>query len=130
MVPESKTPTLDLKAIQAHCSQRTFSAAEVYEAFQAMGIDYGPGHRGIEAVYAAPEQILVKLKLPASLSGTEDQFILHPSMMDSALQASSVSDWVPETPIPAAGKPTLSRSCPLLWKSLKSWVNVPPQCGP
>ena len=87
-VPESKMPTLDLKTIQAHCSQRTFSAAEVYEAFQAMGIDYGPGHRGIEAVYAAPEQILVKLKLPASLSGTEDQFILHPIMMDSALQAS------------------------------------------
>ena len=73
LVPESKTLTLDLKAIQAHCSQRTLSAAEVYEAFQAMGIDYGPGHRGIEAVYVAPEQILAKLKLPAALSGTEDQ---------------------------------------------------------
>ena len=88
LVPESKTLTLDLKAIQAHCSQRTLSAAEVYEAFKAMGIDYGPGHRGIEAVYVAPEQILAKLKLPAALSGTEDQLVLHPSMMDSALQAS------------------------------------------
>ncbi|MBN4053213.1 SDR family NAD(P)-dependent oxidoreductase, partial [bacterium AH-315-L15] len=84
----SEVSTLDLPALQAQCSQSSLSSTQCYEAFRAMGIDYGPGHQGIEMVYVGPGQVLAKLSLPTSVSDTQDQFVLHPSLMDSALQAS------------------------------------------
>ncbi|MBP2630952.1 MAG: pksN 10 [Firmicutes bacterium] len=83
-----KAPTLDLPALQAQCSQSTLSSSQCYEAFRAIGIDYGPAHQGIEMVYVGSGQVLAKLSLPLSVSDTQDQFVLHPSLMDSALQAS------------------------------------------
>jgi polyketide synthase PksN len=80
--------TLDLAALQAQCSQSILSASQCYEAFKSVGIDYGPGHRGVEAIYAGTGQVLAKLSLPSSLSGTRDRFVLHPALLDSALQAS------------------------------------------
>jgi polyketide synthase PksN len=84
----AEVPALDLKTLQAKCSQSSFSPATCYETFKAMGIDYGPGHQGIEMVYAGSGQVLAKLSLPTSVADTKDQFILHPSLLDSALQAS------------------------------------------
>ncbi len=81
-------PVLDLKALQTQCSQSSLSSSECYEIYSEMGIDYGPGHQGIEKVYVGLGQVLAKLYLPSVVSETRDQFILHPSLMDSALQAS------------------------------------------
>ena len=53
-----------------------------------MGIDYGPSHQGIEDVYVGEGQVLARLSLPSCVADTQDQYILHPSLMDSALQAS------------------------------------------
>ncbi len=84
----AERPVLDINALQAACRQRTLSAAQCYETFRAMGIEYGAGHQGIEAVYIGADQVLAKLSLPASVADTHDQFVLHPSMLDAALQAS------------------------------------------
>ena len=86
--PVTENSSLDLSAIKAHCNQSSISAGECYDAFKTMGIDYGPAHRGIEMIYVGQAQVLARLALPASVSDTLDQFILHPSIMDSALQAS------------------------------------------
>jgi polyketide synthase PksN len=80
--------TLDIKTLQAECSQSILSSAQCYEAFEKMGITYGSGHRGIEEVYVGLGKVLSKLTLPSSVLDTQDQFILHPSLMDSSLQAS------------------------------------------
>ena len=80
-------PILDIDAIKSECNRRVLSSDHCYEMFKAMGISYGPGHRGIEKVYGNSEQVLAKLSLPASILDTENQFVLHPSLMDSALQA-------------------------------------------
>ena len=80
-------PTLDLNEMQARCNQTFFSAAEIYAVFQRMGIDYDPAYQGIEAIFVGSDQVLAKLSLPASVSDTKDQFVLHPSIMDSAIQA-------------------------------------------
>ncbi|BBB93440.1 MAG TPA: SDR family NAD(P)-dependent oxidoreductase [Methylomusa anaerophila] len=85
----AKGPALDLAALQAQCSQSTLSSSQYYEAFRAAGIDYGPAHQGIETVYVGTGQVLAKLSLPASVAGTQAQFFLHPSLLDSALQASA-----------------------------------------
>ena len=81
-------PALDLKSLKAECSQGSLSSSQLYDSFKTMGIEYGPAHRGIELVYIGSGRVLAKLSLPAVVSGTQDQFILHPSIIDSALQAS------------------------------------------
>ena len=86
--PVAEVPTLDLPALQARCSQSSLSSSQCYEAFRSIGIDYGPGHQGVEVVYVGSGQVLAKLSLPSSVSDTQYQFVLHPSLMDSALQAS------------------------------------------
>ena len=84
----SGIPRLDIKAMQAGCGNDSLSSAQLYEAFRSVGIDYGPGHMGVEKVYIGQGEVFARLSLPSSLSGTTEQFVLHPSLMDSALQAS------------------------------------------
>ncbi|WP_373855388.1 SDR family NAD(P)-dependent oxidoreductase, partial [Desulfocucumis palustris] len=86
--PLGGIPTLDLKALRAKCSQSVLSSAQCYEAFKLMGFDYGPGHRGIERVHTGQEQVLARLSLPSCVSDGQAKFVLHPGMLDSALQAS------------------------------------------
>ncbi|MEH2062926.1 MAG: SDR family NAD(P)-dependent oxidoreductase [Nostoc sp.] len=83
-----KRPALDLANLQSQCQQKNLSAAQCYQVFESVGIKYGPGHQGIDTVYVGNQQVLAKLRLPASVSNTADQFVLHPSLMDSALQSS------------------------------------------
>ncbi|WP_255298242.1 SDR family NAD(P)-dependent oxidoreductase [Brevibacillus dissolubilis] len=79
--------TLDLSALQAQCSRGTIDAEKCYEAFQKMGLAYGPSHQGIEKLYLGQQEVLAKLSLPSCIAATEEQYVLHPSLMDSALQA-------------------------------------------
>ena len=84
----SELPVLDLKALRVECGKKILQANEVYETYRAMGIEYGPGHRGIETIYVGKDLVLAKLSLPSSIAETEAEFVLHPSIMDAALQAS------------------------------------------
>ncbi|MCX7747899.1 MAG: SDR family NAD(P)-dependent oxidoreductase [Clostridia bacterium] len=84
----TEVPGLNIKALQENCSQGILSAKQCYEAFSGMGMEYGLGHRGMEQIYLGQGEVLAKLSLPASVSDTLGGFFLHPSMMDSALQAS------------------------------------------
>ena len=86
--PSNRRPPLDLTSLQKRINLNQFSSDQCYEAFKAMGIDYGAGHQGIKAVYAGNDQVLAKLVIPSVVGGMQDQFVLHPSIMDSALQAS------------------------------------------
>ncbi|MCP5003919.1 MAG: hypothetical protein GY941_08220, partial [Planctomycetes bacterium] len=63
-------------------------AEDCYQAFKEMGIDYGEGHRGIREIYLGKNQILARLSLPSSLKETQSEYVLHPSLMDAALQSS------------------------------------------
>ena len=97
-----KIPALDLKSLQDSYNQSRLSAEQCYEAYKAMGIDYGPSHQGIRGVYWEEGQVLARLALPSCVANTQDKFVLHPSLMDSALQASV---WL--TPNVSECKPTL-----------------------
>jgi len=77
---------LDIPDLQAKTGA-CFSAEQCYAAYRDFGIDYGPAHRGVEAIYAGHDAILAKLSLPNCVADTGGQFVLHPSIMDSALQA-------------------------------------------
>ncbi|MCC9263789.1 SDR family NAD(P)-dependent oxidoreductase [Bacillus velezensis] len=83
-----RAPVLDVEAVQARCGGRRMSKAECYEAFDSLGITYGPSHQALDTVYAGSGEVLAKLTLPPSAREEKEPFILHPSMLDAALQAS------------------------------------------
>ncbi len=83
-----EAPTLDIEALKAQFHPSALSAGQLYEIYKSLGFHLGTGFQGVDTVYASQGQVLAKLCLPSSVSGTKDQFVLHPSMMDSALQAS------------------------------------------
>ncbi|WP_139487918.1 SDR family NAD(P)-dependent oxidoreductase [Brevibacillus dissolubilis] len=85
--PVEDTKTLDLPALQAQCRRSVLSSAQCYEMYRAMGLTYGPGHQGIQEVYIGADQVVAKLSLPDAIFPTQHQYVLHPSLMDSALQA-------------------------------------------
>ncbi|SYX83886.1 SDR family NAD(P)-dependent oxidoreductase [Paenibacillus alvei] len=78
---------LPLADIKAQCGHKQLSAKACYTAFKEAGLDYGESHQGIEALFIGEGQLLAKLSLPSSLTRTLQSYVLHPCMMDSALQA-------------------------------------------
>jgi polyketide synthase PksN len=82
-----KVPTVDLTIWQSRCTRNKLSSHEVYATFRSLGFDYGAGHQGIETLYVGNGRVLAKLSLPSSVLGSHNQFVLHPSIMDAALQA-------------------------------------------
>ena len=84
--------SLDLAALRSACGQ-VLDRAWCYAQFEAMGLDYGPGHqglawlgRGLDA--AGRGYVLAQVCLPEGLAATADGYVLPPSLLDSALQAS------------------------------------------
>ncbi|MCP5005051.1 MAG: KR domain-containing protein, partial [Planctomycetes bacterium] len=85
---KEETIPLDIQNLQSHMNQGTLNGENCYQAFKKMGIDYGEGHRGIREIYQGDNQVLATLNLPSSVQGTKDEYVLHPSLMDAALQSS------------------------------------------
>ncbi|PEW07824.1 SDR family NAD(P)-dependent oxidoreductase [Bacillus cereus] len=85
-----KTSKLDIHNIRIMCNKARLDSKKLYERFSKMGINYGPSHRGVEEILLGEGMALAKLNLPSTVRETLNQFVLHPSMLDAALQASSV----------------------------------------
>ena len=79
---------LDIEELRAQMDPFRLGPSGIYAAFGAMGLNYGPAHQGIAALYQRKNQVLAQLHLPQSVSSTQHDYILHPSLLDSALQAS------------------------------------------
>jgi hypothetical protein len=67
--------------------QHQLSATECYQRYHNLGISYGPAHQGIERLYVREGEVLARLCLPEVVAQTRKDFVLHPSILDSALQA-------------------------------------------
>jgi polyketide synthase PksN len=90
--PHEEPDRIDLSALRATCD-RSIDVALCYERFFETGIEYGPAYRGLATVQGAVTAgewrfILAQIKLPKCVSETRNEFALHPSVVDSALQAS------------------------------------------
>ncbi|MGZ5445522.1 MAG: SDR family NAD(P)-dependent oxidoreductase [Thermoanaerobaculia bacterium] len=79
---------LDLAQLRQQICARTVSATDVYAICATMGLHYGPAHQGITALHVGDGELLADLQLPAGVERTEHEYVLHPSLMDSGLQAS------------------------------------------
>ncbi|HRL21272.1 MAG TPA: SDR family NAD(P)-dependent oxidoreductase [Alcaligenes sp.] len=84
---DEAAPVLDVSDLRGQCDGAILSAQDIYGRFTALGLDYGPAHRAIETLHLGQGQALARLRLPPEAQGGAQQYVLHPSMLDAALQA-------------------------------------------
>jgi thioesterase domain-containing protein/NAD(P)-dependent dehydrogenase (short-subunit alcohol dehydrogenase family)/acyl carrier protein len=83
-----------LSELRSHLSEPGPSVQDFYKTLDAQGLHLGQAFRGITAIYKENndgsdlDEVLACLNLPEKISKDADAFYLHPSIMDSALQAS------------------------------------------
>ncbi|MCP5007891.1 MAG: alpha/beta fold hydrolase, partial [Planctomycetes bacterium] len=85
---KEETHPLNIQDLLSQMNQGTMNAESCYKAFKEMGIEYGEGYRGVREIYQGEGQLLARLSLPSPLKDTQSEYVLHPCLMDSALQSS------------------------------------------
>jgi len=73
--------------MRRQCAPSSISAEACYAAFDRMGLNYGPGHRGLGELFVGSGLALARIALPDALKASQDSYVLHPSVLDAALQA-------------------------------------------
>lgn len=81
-------PIHDLNELMAACSRSTWTGEDCYNVFRQAGIQYGPAFEGIQQLFIGEREVLAQLKLPEHLLPEMNSYVLHPCILDSALQAS------------------------------------------
>jgi len=84
-VSPNNSNTIDIAAVQNRCVD-ILDGVECYQLFRATSLNYGPRFQTIQVLYRNDREALSRLQLPAILSDDADDFVLHPSLMDGALQ--------------------------------------------
>nr|WP_139488192.1 SDR family NAD(P)-dependent oxidoreductase [Brevibacillus dissolubilis] len=80
------SPALDLAAIQSRCHE-TKSGVDCYEAFQQVGFYYGPVFQAIRELSRNEREAVATLSVADVVAGKHaSELVLHPSLMDGALQ--------------------------------------------
>jgi len=79
-----RNESLDLDAVRKRCT-RSISGAECYKGFEKRLFVIGPGLQAIQVMYYNDTEALAELRLPSQSQSLEN-FVLHPSIMDAALQ--------------------------------------------
>ncbi|WP_038802048.1 polyketide synthase dehydratase domain-containing protein, partial [Burkholderia oklahomensis] len=80
----SAAPAFDIAAIRARCTQ-PISADACYDAFAAIGIDYGPTFRPLRALAVGREEVLAEFDAAALARTTDDARLV--ALLDGAFQA-------------------------------------------
>ena len=77
--------TLDVGAARGRCT----AAVEVeglYEAFGAVGVEYGPSFRGMQRLHQGEGEVLAEVSLPEEVERAEG-YGTHPALLDAAIQS-------------------------------------------
>ena len=76
---------MDIEAIKARCPE-IMEGEDCYRVFRSAGLEYGPGFRVVERIYRNEQEALSRWVLPEAYEEGLRMFVLHPSIMDGALQ--------------------------------------------
>ncbi|RZK98581.1 MAG: hypothetical protein EOP36_21310, partial [Rubrivivax sp.] len=87
-------PGWDLPALHAQCTGLELAGAACYEWLAGLGLAYGPAMQALVSLKTGRDaqgraQVLGQLKLPVVVNARGQDFALHPSLMDGALQATA-----------------------------------------
>src|SRR6267142_534126 len=98
--PHSAPARIDIEDLKGQMKRGILEPVGIYAIFDGMGLHYGPAHQGVAAIHLGEKQLLAQLRLPAVVETSRTDYVLHPSLMDSALQASIglMIDHVPSQP--------------------------------
>ena len=81
-------PAVNISAVRKRCTQ-TISQADIYARFNRVGLHYGKRFQVIQTLQRRDQEVLAELQLPSDASERRNDFILHPSLLDGALQAAA-----------------------------------------
>ncbi|HET8890470.1 MAG TPA: beta-ketoacyl synthase N-terminal-like domain-containing protein [Candidatus Angelobacter sp.] len=130
---QSAPARLDIEQLKSQMEQIELEASSVYAMLATIGLNYGPAHQGITAIYIGEKQVLAQLHLPAILEASQHEYVLHPSLVDSALQASIglIVDvnHVPSKPIVPFALESLRIMSPCT-REMAAWVRYSPGSKP
>ena len=90
---------LSIEALKSKCTS-VKQGSEYYDAFRSAGFQYGPSFQTIQEFHVSDSFALARLELANDLKADFDRFILHPSILDGALQtvAGLLGNTNPERP--------------------------------
>ena len=78
--------SIAVQALREGCVRR-LTGGHYYEKFSRIGLEYGPAFQVIQEAYVHPNYCLTRLALPEQLMADHRQYILHPCIIDGALQS-------------------------------------------
>lgn len=78
-------PTMQINDIRSRCTEEV-SAPGLYETLSNRGLNYGPWFQGIKQIYKGNNEVLVKIEGNDSLITNLDNYLLHPTILDSGFQ--------------------------------------------
>src|SRR6266545_1592443 len=84
---EPAPAALDLDQLKGQMGRGQLEPSSVYALCAGMGLIYGPSFQGITTIHRGNGQALAQLRLPSVVADTSGDYVLHPSLMDGALQA-------------------------------------------
>jgi acyl transferase domain-containing protein/acyl carrier protein len=76
---------IDLEAVRQRCQVR-LAGSECYQVYRSLGVEYGPAFQCLEDVYSGEDEALASIRLPVALHREDAGFVLHPTILDGALQ--------------------------------------------
>ena len=77
--------TIQIEALKAKCNA-VKQGSEFYDSFTKAGFKYGPSFQTIKEFHLSETFALAKLEIAGHLKAGFDQYMLHPSLIDGALQ--------------------------------------------
>ena len=83
--PDSAAPRLEIEQLKARMPGAS-DVSGMYARYTAAGVDYGAAHRAVDAVWVGERQLLARLRLPRAAERGAADYLLHPSILDGALQ--------------------------------------------
>ncbi len=87
---------IDLPAIRRRCLHE-LEGPKLYERFVQAGMEYGPYFQSLEHLWIGDDEALGKLRLPPLCEEERGSYLLHPSLLDGALQTAAGSTFVTDS---------------------------------
>ncbi|MGC4951527.1 SDR family NAD(P)-dependent oxidoreductase, partial [Streptomyces sp. DT224] len=101
------TPAFDLSAWPP-ADATPVDVSDLYDDMATMGLDYGDTFQGLTAAWKLDRHVYAEITLPSGAEAGAARFGLHPALLDAALHAIALGDFLPGTD---PGKPYM----PFAW---------------
>src|SRR6185503_11920628 len=80
-------PKFDVEQLKQEMVEGDLEPGKVYATMRGMGMVHGPAMQALRGVHRGRKQVLAELGLPEVVERTQGEYVLHPSLLDGALQA-------------------------------------------